>query len=298
MVYNCAWPLCHECQLINWNWSQIKLNSSLSGVNDSGAGTLSMFPIELLVSKLTSKICSESWSNIRRKFHLPLTYISSLQLMLLPYPRSATYSCRYLDLDSAKLLATALVSSRLNYCNSLLYGIADTDLTNLQRLQNRLACIVTKAPRYTHSVPLLHSPHRLPVKFRILFKITLLTYKAIYEKQPAYFRSMLPASPASRSLRSNKGISLSVPRVKTNMVARAFHSCARSLRKNLQLSVRSAIQLLLSRNISRHISLSWPFPYRHQHTQWPADVKELLRWFCCWTPIRLSRHWAWLQWGY
>ena len=36
---------------------------------------------------------------------------------------------RHLDLDSAKLLATALVSSRLDYCNSLLYGIADIDLT-------------------------------------------------------------------------------------------------------------------------------------------------------------------------
>ena len=39
---------------------------------------------------------------------------------------------RHLDLDSAKLLATALVSSRLDYCNSLLYGIADFDLTGLQ----------------------------------------------------------------------------------------------------------------------------------------------------------------------
>ena len=37
----------------------------------------------------------------------------------------------HLDLDSAKLLATALVSSRLDYCNSLLYGIADIDLARL-----------------------------------------------------------------------------------------------------------------------------------------------------------------------
>ena len=34
---------------------------------------------------------------------------------------------RHLDLDSAKLLATALVSSRLDYCYSHLYGIADID---------------------------------------------------------------------------------------------------------------------------------------------------------------------------
>ena len=40
----------------------------------------------------------------------------------------------HLDLDTAKLLATALVSSRLDYCNSLLYGIADIDLTRLHSL--------------------------------------------------------------------------------------------------------------------------------------------------------------------
>ena len=42
----------------------------------------------------------------------------------------------YLDLDSAKLLANALVFSCLDYCNSLLYGIAATDLNKLQRVHN------------------------------------------------------------------------------------------------------------------------------------------------------------------
>ena len=45
--------------------------------------------------------------------------------------RDLLYIRRPFDLDSAKLLATALVSSRLDYCNSLLYGIADIDLTRL-----------------------------------------------------------------------------------------------------------------------------------------------------------------------
>ena len=51
--------------------------------------------------------------------------------MLLPYAGSARIR-RHLDLDSAKFLASALVSSRLDYCNLLLYGIADIDLTRLQ----------------------------------------------------------------------------------------------------------------------------------------------------------------------
>ena len=48
---------------------------------------------------------------------------------------------RHLDLDSAKWLANALVSSCLDYCNSLLSGIAETDLTKLQRVLNRLKAL-------------------------------------------------------------------------------------------------------------------------------------------------------------
>ena len=106
-----------------------------------------------------------------------------------------------LDLDSAKLLASALVSSRLDYCNSLLYGIADIDLTRLQHVQNQLARLVTKSPPFTHSIPLFRSLHWLPVRFRILFKINLLTYKTLREKQPVMFTPCLPH--CFLSLRSN-----------------------------------------------------------------------------------------------
>ena len=61
------------------------------------------------------------------------------------------------------------MSSHLDYCNSLLYGIADIGLTQLPLIQNRLACLVTKSPPFIRSVPLLRSLHWLPVRFRILF---------------------------------------------------------------------------------------------------------------------------------
>ena len=57
-------------------------------------------------------------------------------------------------------------------------------------------------------------------------------------------------------------------------------------------------QLLPLRNIWRHISLTWPFPYRHQHAWCPVDVTELFPRFCWWRLMRLSCHWAWLCWGY
>ena len=58
------------------------------------------------------------------------------------------------------------------------------------------------------------------------------------------------------------------------------------------------VQLLPSRNIWRHISLTWPFPHWYRHSPWPVDVTELFPRFCCCTLIWLSRHWAWLHRGY
>ena len=105
---------------------------------------------------------------------------------------------RHLDLDRAKLLATALLSSHLDYCNSFLFGIADIDLTRLHRVQIQLARLVTKSPPFTRSLPLLRSLSWLPERFRILFKINLLTNKTLREKQPVYLHSMLAASTPSR----------------------------------------------------------------------------------------------------
>ena len=109
-------------------------------------------------------------------------------------------------------------------------------------------------------------------------------------------RSHICTSVPSRSLRSNNDNSLSVPRVKTNTGARAFHSCLFGTTSRC-LSVQP-VQLQPSRNIWRHISLIWPFPHRYRHSPWPVDVTELFPRFCCWTLIWLSRHWAWLRRGY
>ena len=167
----------------------------------------------------------------------------------------------HLDRDSAKLLATAFVSSCLDYCNSLLYVIADADLTKLQCVQNRLANIVIKSPPFTHSAPLLRSLQWLPVKFT--------------------FHSILATSLPSHSRRSNKGISLSVLGSRPTQAQEHFTLMPLLFRTTSRCLSVQPFQLLPSRSIWRHISLSWPFPHRHQHTRWPIDVMELLHRFCC-----------------
>ena len=91
-----------------------------------------------------------------------------------------------LSLDFAKQIAVALVSSKLDYCNSIFHNMPEKDIARLQRVQNCLARVVTKAPRFSRSVPILKQLHWLSVKFRIYFKICAITFRTLKDNQPAY----------------------------------------------------------------------------------------------------------------
>ena len=97
---------------------------------------LSMFPIELLGVKTNPAKSARNLGVIFDKNFTFRSHISVVCNSCFYHMRDLWRIRRRLDLDIAKLLATALVSSRLDYCNSLLHGIADIDLTRLQRVQN------------------------------------------------------------------------------------------------------------------------------------------------------------------
>ena len=85
----------------------------------------------------------------------------------------------YLEKQAAEKLVHAFVGSRLDYCNSLLVGIPVTFLAKLQRVQNIAARILTGTRKYDHMTPVLYKLHWLPVKYRIEYKIILMTYRAL-----------------------------------------------------------------------------------------------------------------------
>ena len=108
---------------------------------------------------------------------------------------------RHISMYTAKTISTALISSRLDYCNSLLNYIAKRDLAKLKQVQNCLACVVLRAPRFSPSLPLLRQLHWLPVSYRINFKLSTLTYCALSTQQPPYLASLLHLSNIPRQLR-------------------------------------------------------------------------------------------------
>ena len=64
-----------------------------------------------------------------------------------------------LPLSTATALANSLVSSKLDYCNSLYSGISQTNLNKLQRIQNSLARVITNTSKYQHNTPALKKLH-------------------------------------------------------------------------------------------------------------------------------------------
>ena len=65
----------------------------------------------------------------------------------------------YVTLSATEQLIHSLVTWRLDYCNSLLYGSPKYKMNYLQRVQNIAARVVMRCPRRDHITPNLKSRH-------------------------------------------------------------------------------------------------------------------------------------------
>ena len=144
--------------------------------------------------------------------------------------------------SAAETLIHAFISSRLDYCNSILYGTTTKTLNKLQYIQNSAARLLTSTRSRDHITPILRDLHWLPIKHRIEFKILLTTYKSLHNLAPSYLSALLVPHAPSRALRSSDAGLLVVPkkvRLKT-WGDRAFSVAAPSLWNALPKPIRDA----------------------------------------------------------
>ena len=101
--------------------------------------------------------------------------------------------------------------------NSILYGLPDSSLYRLQKIQNTAARILALLPRFSHISATLFDLHWLPIRYRITFKICILTYQAYHRTAPSYLCDLIVPYVNTRSLRSNNKcfIKPCKPRLKT-----------------------------------------------------------------------------------
>ncbi len=98
---------------------------------------------------------------------------------------------RYLDQDSTVSLVHALVTSHLDYCNALLYGLPKCLIEKLQKVQNSAARLIAQVGKFDHISHIRRDLHWLPVGKRIQFMVLLLTYKTLNGKAPEYLLKLL-----------------------------------------------------------------------------------------------------------
>jgi len=141
--------------------------------------------------------------------------------------------------DVAKTMSASIVGSRLDYCNALFYGVTQSTMKKLQRVQNNLARVVCDVGwRHAHSADLLRVFHWLPVHKWVMFKAASLCYQSCRFGQPAYLprASYIPA----RHLRSSNSDRLNEPPTRIAIGERRFSHYAPRTWNSLPTTVRSA----------------------------------------------------------
>ena len=149
-----------------------------------------------------------------------------------------------LSKSDTEILVHAFITSKLDSCNSLLYGLPKFLIDRLQNVQNSAARLVTREKKFQHITPILKQLHWLPVNKRIAYKVLLITFKALNGLAPQYVTDMLRLYLPSRSLRSSTKNLLEIP--STNLVKygqRSFSYAAPKLWNELPDYIRKCKDL-------------------------------------------------------
>ena len=136
-----------------------------------------------------------------------------------------------LSVDSTKILVSASVISRLDYCHSFLSGCPKHLLEKLQKVQNSAARLVLKAHNLDHVLPLLRTLHWLPIQARIKDKLSTLCHSFFSDTASFYLSDLLRVYSPSRQLRSSSDSrTLRIPHIKTKTFGhRSFSHAAPSV---------------------------------------------------------------------
>ena len=207
-------------QLAKFDINSITVGESVVNTKPVVRNLGSWFDSQLSMSTHISKLCSSAF------FHLH--NISRIRKFLSPL--------------ETKSLVHAFFTSRVDYCNSLLYGLPASQLNKVQRVLNTAARLVCCAPRFNHITPLMYELHWLPLKQRIHFKILLFAFEAVHGIAPTYIQNLVSLkSQGTYNLRSSGGILLASPtfRTKVTLGDRSFQVAAPKLRNALPRELRN-----------------------------------------------------------
>ena len=178
------------------------------------------------------------------------------ELTMLPHANSVVRGCFYhlrqlrsirssLTDSAAKTIVHALISSRIDYCNSVLFGVSEAVSQRLQSVLNSSARLITNRRRFDHITPALRDElHWLPIQQRIQYKIALLVFKCLHGLSPVYLSAAytpMASLQDSRVLRSAVHGDIVQPRTNTRRIGpRSFRSSAPAIWNSLPAPVKNS----------------------------------------------------------
>jgi len=121
-----------------------------------------------------------------------------------------------LDYSTANTIATSLIHSKLDYCNSLFLNLPQSQLGRLQLILNSAARAVSQTPKFSHITPVLKSLHWLKIEQRIQYKVLSITYKTLQSGKPSYLHNLLNVQ-SNRLTRSSDILTLQRPPVRSRL---------------------------------------------------------------------------------
>ena len=124
---------------------------------------------ELTLQSQISDVCRISYYHLRR--------INKIQ--------------KYLTKHGVKSLVQALVTGRMDYCNSLYFGLPLKYISKLQFVHNASARAILKTRKRDHITPVLIALHWIPIKKRTPYKMMLLVSNALHKQSPSYISDYL-----------------------------------------------------------------------------------------------------------
>ena len=125
---------------------------------------------------------------------------------------------RVLGQDVSASLVSALVFSKLDYCNAVYAGLPKSSIAPLQRVQNAAARLVLKLGPRDHVTPAFHQLHWLPVEHRIQFKLCLIMHHLHVGHGPSCLKELVQATadlPGGSILRSSRTSKYEMPQLQS-----------------------------------------------------------------------------------
>ena len=136
--------------------------------------------------------------------HVHLDHVNTIAKGAFYHIRNISKIRKYISKSTTEILIHSFVSSKLDFCNSLLFGAQKRDIVKLQSVQNAAGRIIADLKKRDHITETLRGLHWLPVEEKIVLKINLITFKTLNGSGPRYLEDILKFYHQSRTLRSSR----------------------------------------------------------------------------------------------